>query len=675
LHSRQPRSKAELIGYVRQWCRRHGIRNAEAVWATVGNHLLYGGDIGQLAKAMDLADYIASVHYSPCQLEPEPEQVSGDIPLGTTVINKVPYNLNSKEPVTHMAMPGATQRGKTTLGRRIYRAAEGKVNVWFDDVKGDHEHLVKDFPDTLAVIRPSSKITHFKMNPLELDGIPPQQWIAEFTEIFCNTQGLLEGSSSLIERALFDIFRQKSLSDGSENYPTMHELLAYIERMDLNRHTNYRQNLSRDSVVPRLRSVLNPFGDCFNCTKGHPMEALAKHDIVWAFQDATKTHRAFFSAIKNYKLLHWRKSRNIRGVGVKNIIIIEEAKDQFDISHDMNHSIGLSKASHFVTLCAEFGIMLIALDQDFGTRISQVLKDNTGIKILLGVYGGDNIRGIAADMDLTPEQKQLNYELPLSMFMVRDKRFPHVFCCTFSDYPIVKDMKPEELDAAAARWLSTLPWTAPKPGEIRPKESQNPEMQKKIQMLLNNVYSKPWLASTERQESFCSEHRFEKDEYYELREICISQKLLKQISTNPTGGKGKNIALMELTPAGYQLISRKPYKPGVEHQYLQRFVKSLAEQRGFLAELEKTVNGIRVDVLLTKQGRRCAVEVALDDRYEIGKLPALISHADKVFLLCRNKDIVKRLSRAADQAIAPEKKQEVEITIISDAYKHKTFFD
>jgi hypothetical protein len=445
--------------------------------------------------------------------------------------------------------------------------------------------------------------------------------------------------------------------------------------MPLNRRDNYRQLLWRDSVLARLKSIWNYLGECFSCVKGHPINMIAERDTIWAFQDMTKNIRSFFSGLKNYKLLHWRKSRNIRGSGIDLVIVIEEAKDQFHISSDMNQAKGLSKASVFVTLCAEFGIMLIAVDQDTGTAISNILKDNTGIKILMGAYGGENVRGIAADMDLTPEQKELNYALPIGTYMVRDSRSPHVFCCTFPDYPIVKDMKPEELDAAAARWLSKLPWTASKPGEIRPKESQNPEMQKKIQMLLNNVYSKPWLASTDRQESFCSEHRLEKDEYYELRAFCLNQKLLKQISTNPTGGKGKNIALMELTPAGYQLISRKPFKPSVEHQYLQRFVKSLAEQRGFLAELEKTVNGIRVDVLLARQGRQCAVEVALDDRYELAKLPALLSHVDKVFMLCRNKDIVKRLSRAADQAIAPEKKQAVEITIITDAYKHQTFFD
>jgi glutamyl/glutaminyl-tRNA synthetase len=90
-----------------------------------------------------------------------------------------------------------------------------------------------------------------------------------------------------------------------------------------------------------------------------------------------------------------------------------------------------------------------------------------------------------------------------------------------------------------------------------------------------------------------------------IREEIPKQKEEVQVVKSNIEGKGKEY-----------LENFKEKEEVREHRYLQTFIKKIAEQRGFKASIEETVENGRIDVALVKDSIKIACEIAVFNSVE-----------------------------------------------------------
>ena len=87
----------------------------------------------------------------------------------------------------------------------------------------------------------------------------------------------------------------------------------------------------------------------------------------------------------------------------------------------------------------------------------------------------------------------------------------------------------------------------------------------------------------------------------------------------PTGAQGRNYTLTEITNAGYRVLDalevryEKPRGDGsYVHRFYQHLVYEWAVRQGYPARIEDEVDGKRVDVNVSWDNRRVAVEIVIE---------------------------------------------------------------
>ncbi|HEY5591310.1 MAG TPA: type IV secretion system DNA-binding domain-containing protein [Paludibacter sp.] len=101
-----------------------------------------------------------------------------------------------------------------------------------------------------------------------------------------------------------------------------------------------------------------------------------------------------------------------------------------------------------------------------------------------------------------------------------------------------------------------------------------------------------------------------------IREEIPKQKEEVQVVKSDIEGKGKEY-----------LENFKEKEEVREHRYLQTFIKKIAEQRGFKASIEETVENGRIDVSLLKDSIKIACEIAVSNsvEYEVKNIKKCLS--------------------------------------------------
>ena len=91
----RPKSILEFYG---ERFKRLGFWNDKRLWALAVNHAMYGADNSYLEMVLQKAELVAQLDPNPCREEPTAEQVAGNIVLGQTYENCVPFCLDTKKP-------------------------------------------------------------------------------------------------------------------------------------------------------------------------------------------------------------------------------------------------------------------------------------------------------------------------------------------------------------------------------------------------------------------------------------------------------------------------------------------------------------------------------------------------------------------------------------------------
>ena len=158
----------------------------------------------------------------------EEVDISGEIELGEAMENGKPFGLDFDEMIQHILLAGMSGSGKTTiLYNMMTQLLKKGIPFFCFDFKKEFRGYIRESDDVL-VLRPEN----FKLNPLRPpEGIPPSRWISIFSDVFCHSTSLLEGSNSFLLDQLNNLFRLWGIFDDTDTYPSFHELVKILHHV------------------------------------------------------------------------------------------------------------------------------------------------------------------------------------------------------------------------------------------------------------------------------------------------------------------------------------------------------------------------------------------------------------------------------------------------------------
>lgn len=136
----------------------------------------------------------------------------------------------------------------------------------------------------------------------------------------------------------------------------------------------------------------------------------------------------------------------------------------------------------------------------------------------------------------------------------------------------------------------------------------------------------------------------------------IQKKLLIEHRFHP-GWRGGQTVLLEPSEAAFAMFGIPPMfqNPGFIHRYMQQYICKAMTERGYKATPEKLVKGKRVDVVLEKDEKTTAIEIANTEKYELVNIEKNIQVGFRnVVVIGKDKQVIAAV-RAKIQASFSEK--------------------
>lgn len=157
------------------------------------------------------------------------------------------------------------------------------------------------------------------------------------------------------------------------------------------------------------------------------------------------------------------------------------------------------------------------------------------------------------------------------------------------------------------------------------------------------------------------------------KEELIRSGLVEEVEL-PTNRRGRKKRLLQTTPKGREYLERLGVRcetkgrGGVKHLYYQGKLKEWYVARGYTAEVEATVGGTCVDLLvIRKDGSRLGIEVALSPQYEATNAwKALQVGLEGLLFVCESKEAMEALQRRLEPLLAKWSGQRPGFKLVSE---------
>ena len=148
--------------------------------------------------------------------------------------------------------------------------------------------------------------------------------------------------------------------------------------------------------------------------------------------------------------------------------------------------------------------------------------------------------------------------------------------------------------------------------------------------------------------------------------------LVEEFSVNL--GKGGNPKFLVLTKEGYRFLGKESPKSkrevgcSHEHYWWQEGIAINYEKKGYVAEIEKNLNGKKVDVVLGKNGQLIGIEIELTPKNAVNNVKKdLETNAlKKVIVACKNSNVKQAVEKKFEQALGDQQWELIKIILLTD---------
>jgi hypothetical protein len=598
---------------------------------------------------------------------PKENEVSGEINVGKAIESGASFGLDIKEMTQHILLAGMSGSGKTTLEYNMMnQLLEKGIPFFCFDFKREFRGLLRKSDDVL-VLRPEN----FKLNPLRPpDGVPPLRWISIFSDVFCHSTSLLEGSNSFLLDKVYNLYNWWGVFDGENTYPSFNELKEILNHIYI--PLSSREARFLESVRNRLNSCILNAEDMLKCDMDMFNDLLEqKKSVIFEFFGVSEHVASFLVELILTKLYFYRMVKG-RKYSENNplVVFMDEGRNVYDFRKEQNIASGIPIIDTITERIRDFNVSLIICTQ-IPSEICVSTKSNTYTKIMMRMGNGNDISDMARCMGLDKNHEQFAYGLEVGEAIVKlagkytrpfPMKAPKVeMYKDVSDFEIEEKMKPILVEFETKPVIAKPLFESYIDGLNAKRRTKKKEgkISDIIRDLLTNIFTDPYVPMSERYDNLHLNRikgKLAKDfvienEYVNEVNIRVNNSIYNFLVMTKKGLSFCNEQGLE-DKDWNEIVGRKV---SFRHKYYQNLMKKYLVQDGWEVDFEQPVNGDKrtnvtkkVDLIAKYPmngpvKRKIAIEVALSN-YEVYTIMNCVDDGfDEVRVVCRDETARKRI--------------------------------
>ena len=576
----------------------------------------------------------------------------------------------------HALVVGHSGSGKSFLIRFLIPQFEERgIHSWIFDPEREYGVLLRLIdPARFLVLSPETDRDNFLQPP---PGKSPQEWLARLKNLCREVFFLRDGSINLLDGILRALYGRGNVFDGGRDYPTVHDLVATLDRMEFKPGTRF--SAYHESLTNRFRGLAANLDRTLSCRRGYDLAALAGKTVVFRTSGMSDDIRNFYIYLKLLRLSSFMEHSAFSGLRM--LVVIEEAHKLFNQRISDRYDLGEGMIFGSARTFRKRGIGFIYSDQ-VPSELPAPLLANVNGRFVMRLVNGKCIWRMAQAMSLKQEQADFIPLIPRRqcIFQSADCPEPVLFEVPELSFDFVPD---EIIDRHTEAALAALEWAPladedgagvqvsdrPLPGEKRRPMEPRPnkiwvEIAKFLAELgyvpLSSLYTQlgnlsPWL---------CRKivSQMERQGLIELCPLSLGQR-----------GNPKTYAV--LRPKGAEFIGvefdkiRLPGRGSTEHVILQNLLAGALRDSGKNAAIEHEANGKAVDIAVISEDGATAYEIELEPAHPHvaeNALRDLDAGFDEVIVLTRNQAGQNEAKDKVYKAVAWEKLSRVKFKLLRE---------
>jgi hypothetical protein len=542
----------------------------------------------------------------------------------------------SVDDLQHAGIFTATGFGKTTLIARIVTQLIDLKIPWLAfDFKRDLRGLSREY--NVKVLR----WNWLKINPLQ----PPpdvelKQWMTFLADIMAHVFGWFHASENYLME-----FMQRAYESKADGYPTfrlLHDMVA------TNEESGRRYSEYREVVLNRLASMLIVLGDVANAETSFPIEKLFDENVVIELDGLRRDEANFLVEYFLAYIFAYRLAHNQRG-RIAHVDVFDEASRFFFKGKQFGETrqeLGLSFLETVPQIIRDYKEGLLCAAQE-PSLITHSLMSNLRTKFVGYLSEGEDSETIGTSLNLNDDEKEEFAKLGERGYWLVKMAGTKPFVVKSEDFPIPKDMTDDELKEKMSGFVAELESSrkiVPLPHHSKVLEQPKvipPQLTSEAWDLLVNVCEHPFMGIRSRRYALKISGRRIETAMEELAERKLT------VAMDIPLGRFRPTKFLILTDEALNLLSnvkhdvslhRKIGRVGFEHSLYQVLVAYAFRKKGWDAQIEKDMDGKRLDVLIQNNGTKIGIEVELTTADLENKVTG-IEKLDKLVFLVRDRQV------------------------------------
>jgi hypothetical protein len=574
----------------------------------------------------------------------------------------------------HSLVCGMNRSGKSTFIKYLIPQflALG-IPTWIFDHENEYKSLLRTLaPDKLLILDPETDRDNFLEPP---PGVSPLEWKAKLEDTL-REQWLNDGSLNLIGSALINLYGNRGVLDGSENYPTILDLLSHLKELQFKPHTRFAGY--HESALNRFGGINDNLGRALTCRKGFSLKELAGKCVIYNLRGLSGLSRHFCVNLKMLKLMSYFE--RLRPIGMRIILIIDEAHKLYNPEIAKRYDLGEPVMFSYARMIAKRGMACIYSDQ-IPSRLPAALFGNVNNVFAMRLQTAPCMNAISKAMCLDAERARFIPVIPQKQCLARSGDFPDpvLFQIPDLEFDYVTD---EEVRAHMEKMLADLEYV-PANEEIDISsqfyESKLPGQKKTSGVRPNRLWNETartvadagWITLTDlaaRLGSLAPWH---------LRRTLseMTKQGLIELCPISFGTRGNPRTYAVLAPKGAEFVGLKyedvklQGRGSTEHVILQNLLAEEMKNAGKTVAIEHSVNGKAVDIAEIRPDGAIAYEIELAPSHPHvaeNVLRDLDAGFDEVIIIARNQDAQNEAKDAIYKVVPWEKLSRVKFKLLRE---------
>ncbi len=323
--------------------------------------------------------------------------------LGFDWVSGEPIFRGANEFTKHMLAAGITGSGKSTFLALIMLQLAG---LGYRVVMIDRD---KTEGRSLAHLMNATVINIARDWPCSITEVPdcltPGEYIRVLGDCLADAMGFQVASYNVFVSAVYELFKQHGVMDGSPNFPTMRQVLARV--LSLRLHPSSRYGGVKQTVTDRIETMLREIPENYDFVLGIPVERLIGQNLVIETGDISDYHARLRILLLLSTLNLLSQKRGGTGGKLNLAVVIDETSSWFAPpvkNGEQRDSMKVPVLNKLVQQCRSAGIGLMFASQSVAD-LDRVILQNSSTKIVQRLGDGLCFDRIARSISLEPVQR------------------------------------------------------------------------------------------------------------------------------------------------------------------------------------------------------------------------------------------------------------------------------